>query len=47
MAALWNGAGHYIFVLWFLLSIFFPRLFSATRLDVYNASTHGVALVRI
>jgi len=27
---LWNRAGHYIFVLWFLLlSSFFPRLFSA------------------
>jgi len=26
MAALWNGAGHYIFALWFLL---FPRLISA------------------
>jgi len=31
MAALRNRAGHYIFVLWFLLSssFFFPRLFSA------------------
>ena len=35
MAALWTKEGHYIFVLWFLLSIFlsfillFPRLFSA------------------
>jgi len=29
MAALWNRGGHYIFVLWFLLSSFFPRLFSA------------------
>jgi len=32
MAALWNRAGHYIFVLWFLLSFslfFFPRLISA------------------
>jgi len=28
MAALWNRAGHYIFMLWFL-SIFFPRLISA------------------
>jgi len=28
MAALWNRAGHYIFVLWFLL-LFFSRLFSA------------------
>ena len=31
MAALWNTAGHYIFALWFLLSIFlfFPGLISA------------------
>jgi len=32
IAALWNRAGHYIFVLWFLSSIyllFFPRLISA------------------
>jgi len=34
MAALWNRAGHYIFVMWFLLlsfflSFFFPRLISA------------------
>jgi len=32
MAALCNRAGHYIFALWFLLSIFhhvFPRLISA------------------
>ena len=35
MTALWNRAGHYIFALWFLLSIylsifsFFPRLISA------------------
>jgi len=27
-AALWNRAGHYIFVLWFLLSIFYLLLFS-------------------
>jgi len=24
MATLWNRAGHYIFVLWFLLPSFFP-----------------------
>ena len=51
MAALWNRADHYIFVLWFLSSIyliFFPRLnLSRRRLDVYHTSTHGVALVRI
>jgi len=52
MAALWNRAGHYIFVLWFLSSFFFlspffsPNL-SGRRLDVYYISTHGVALVRI
>jgi len=52
MAALWNRAGHYIFMLWFLsifLSIFFffsPNL-SCRRLDVCHTSTHGVALMRI
>ena len=40
MAALWNRAGHYIFTLWFLSSIFFssPNL-SGRRLDVYHTST--------
>ena len=51
MAALWNRAGHYIFVLWFLLlSIFYlfssPNL-SRRRFDVCHTPTHGVALVRI
>ena len=49
MVALWNRADHYIFALWFLLSIFFfssPNL-SSRRLDVCYTSTHGVALVRI
>jgi len=51
MAALWNRAGHYIFVLWFLLlsSIFFfslPNL-RRHRLDVCHTSTHGVALAQI
>ena len=54
MAALWNRAGHYIFVFWFLLlSIFYlfssPNL-SRCRLDVYHVyhtSTYGVAVVRI
>jgi len=51
MAALWNRAGHYIFILSFVLSSFFllfssPNL-SHRRLDVYHTSTHGVALVRI
>jgi len=49
MAALWNRAGHYIFVLWFLLSIylFCSSNLSRRRLDVYHTATHGVALVRI
>jgi len=52
LAALWNRAGHYIFVLWFLLlsCIFFffsSRILSHGRLDVYYTLTHGVALVRI
>jgi len=50
MAALWNRAGHYIFALWFLSSIFYlfssPNL-SRRRLDVYHTSAHGVALERI
>jgi len=50
MAALWNSAGHYIFILSFVLSFFFifpsPNL-SHHRLDVYHTSTHGVALARI
>jgi len=45
-----SRCGHYIFVLWFLLSFFFffpsPNL-SGRRVDVYHTSTHGVALVRI
>ena len=48
MVALWNRAGHYIFALWFLSSVFFlfsPNL-SGRRLDVYHTSTHDVALVR-
>jgi len=50
MVAVCNRADHYIFALWFLSSTFFlfssPNL-SGRRLDVYNTSTHGVALVRI
>jgi len=50
MVALWNRADHYIFILWFLSSIFLffssPNL-SGCTLDVYHTSTHGVALVRI
>jgi len=45
MVALWNRAGHYIFILWFLLSIFFlffsPNL-SGRRLDVYTMLPHMV-----
>jgi len=49
VAALCNRAGHYIFVLWFLLSfdLFSSSVFSRRRLDVYHTSIHGVALVRI
>jgi len=48
-ATLWNRAGYYIFVLWFLLfSIFFSSpILSHRKLDVYHTSTHGVTLVRI
>ena len=49
MVAPCNGADHYIFALWFLVSFFFfssPNL-SRRRLDVYHTSIHGVALVRI
>jgi len=52
MAALWNMAGHYVFALWclspfFLLSFSSLLNLSGRGLDVYNTSTHGVALVRI
>jgi len=48
MAALWNRAGHYISILWFLSIFFFssPDL-SGCTLEVYYTLTHGVALVRI
>ena len=45
--ALQCRCGHYIFILWFLLVSFFfssPNL-SGRRLDVYDTSTHGVAVV--
>jgi len=51
-AALRSRCGHYIFVVWFLLSFFY--LFSSPNLsrrrlelDVYRTSTHDVALVQI
>jgi len=49
MAALCNIAGHYIFALWFLLSVFlfFSPNLSRRRLDVCHTYTHGVALMRI
>jgi len=49
MAALRNKAGHYIFVLWFLISFFFfsSPILSRRILVVYHTSTHDVALVRI
>jgi len=46
MAALRRRCGHYIFALWFLLSIFFfssPNL-SRRRLDVYHTSTQWCGL---
>ena len=50
MAALGNRAGYYIFMLWFLSSMYLffssPDL-SGRTLDVYHTSTHGVALVQI
>jgi len=44
-----NTTGHYIFVLWFVLSFYlFPSpILSGHRLDVYHTSTHGVASVQI
>jgi len=48
MVALWNRADHYIFALWFLLSLylsFFPRLILAVA--DWMSATRGVALVRI
>jgi len=51
MVALCNRAGHYIFALWFLSSIYLLLFsspnFSGRRLDVYHTSAHGVALVRL
>ena len=49
-AALCNRAGHYVFILWFLLlsiSLFSSPNLSRRSLDVCHTSTHGVALVRI
>ena len=49
MTALCNRAGHYIFALWFLSSIFFllsifsSHNLSRRRLDVCHTSAHGVA----
>jgi len=49
MAALRSRCGHYIFIMWFLLSSssssFSSPNLSGRRLDVYHTSTHGVALV--
>ena len=47
MAALRSRCGHYIFILWFLLSSFSSPNLSGRRLDVYHTSTYGVALVRM
>jgi len=48
MAAMRSRCGHYIFVLWFLLSFFFSSsILSHHRVDVCHTSTHDVALVQI
>jgi len=49
MAALWNRAGHYIIaVVSSSIFIFFPSPnLSGRRVDAYDTSAHGVALVRI
>jgi len=50
MAGTWNRTGHYIFVIWFLLSSFYllsTIILDRRRLDVYHTSTHGVASVQI
>jgi len=56
MAALWNRAGHYVFVRWFLISFFLSSfndflsspILSRRRFDLLPyTSTHGVAIVRI
>jgi len=44
MAALWNRAGHYIFILWFLsiyLFFFFLRLISAAAQPNFAALNRG------
>jgi len=38
MAALRSGCGHYIFVLWFLLSFYSSPILSGRRLDVYHTA---------
>jgi len=52
MAALWNRAGHYIFILWLLSSVFylssFPRLISAAAHWMSTILRHNdVVLVQI
>jgi len=52
MVTLWNRAGHYIFVLWFLLSssffLFSSPILSCCILDVYHTSTpHTYTLLLI
>jgi len=52
IVALCNRAGHYIFALWFLSSIYLSFFYSSPnlsghRVDVYHTLAHGVAIVRI
>ena len=42
-----NRADHYIFGVWFLSFFFSSPNLSGHRLDVYDTSTYGVALVQI
>ena len=43
--ALWNRAGHYIFILWFLSIFFSSTNLIGCTLDVYHTLTHGVTLM--
>jgi len=48
MAELSSREGHYIFVLWFLLSSSFSlTILNRRELDVYHTSTHDVVLAQM
>ena len=46
MAALWNRADHYIFILFFLLLFSLPNL-SDQRLDLIQSNPHGPAFTLV